>query len=632
MQDGNAKQQVVEKIKAASSILVTVSRNPSVDGLAAALGLTLLLNKADKHATAVVSGQIPPAIDFLEPGKTFESSVSSLRDFIIALDKEKADRLRYKVEDDVVRIFITPYKTTITEKDLQFSQGDFNVDLIIALGVERKDDLDIAITTHGRILHDAVVVTINASGGTSDLGSIDWSDSGASSLCEMLVGLGESLQPNLLDPQIATALLTGIVAATDRFAATNTKPRVMTMAAQLMAAGANQQLIAAKLEEGGFQPSSPVAAKPPKGAAPVSARPADAPPADGEMQIEHPLEPAAVPPIAVKISSAEDELAAALPVATVATPTVADLKKDLEAASQQVDEAAAAPIQKGAAPLGGAQNPSPSSLPGHNPPDGGSAGHQDEEAYPKVRQASSEDVMAASRGAGGRETSLVTGSKSTDWRGPTDEPVLGGTLNATTGDAEQARREEEKSNRNRMILSHDAPRLPEPASSGKPSWDSPMDMAADGQADLPASMRYEEAPLPELPVAPAAMLPTEPSVADSPASGSMAPADKPPTLAEIEAQARAHTDQAQPSSVNAIDSARAAVDAALGQSAIATQPIVTPLTLPPVDQLMAPPPPLPDFSSLPPLPPPLDEPLPPVDSLPPQTDLPQPNQFKIPGQ
>ena len=88
----NAKQQIVEKIKTSTNILVTVGKNPSVDALSAALAFTFMLNRLDKHTTAVFSGNIPPAITFLEPNKTFENTVDSLRDFIIALDKEKADR------------------------------------------------------------------------------------------------------------------------------------------------------------------------------------------------------------------------------------------------------------------------------------------------------------------------------------------------------------------------------------------------------------------------------------------------------------------------------------------------------------------------------------------------------------
>jgi len=274
MDDVKAKQQIVEKIKASTTILVTVSNDPSVDALSAALGLTLILDKLEKHPTAIFSGAIPPAISFLEPEKTFDNTSDSLRDFIIALDKEKADHLRYKVEGDSVKIFITPYKTTITSDDLEFSQGEFNVELVIALGVDNPDHLDGALDDHGKILHDASIITVTAGDQTSTLGGIDWHDGQASSLSEMVAGLAEALKTDktksLLDGSIATAFLTGIVAETDRFSNTHTTSRVMTTAAQLMAAGADQQLIASKLEEsheiGDDAPEDeePVEAKPEK--------------------------------------------------------------------------------------------------------------------------------------------------------------------------------------------------------------------------------------------------------------------------------------------------------------------------------------------------------------------------------
>jgi len=109
------KNQVVESLKKATNILVTVSANPSVDQLAGAIGLTLLLNRLSKHATAVFSGSVPSILEFLQPDKTLEKNTDSLRDFIIALDKSKADKLRYKVEDQMVKIFITPYMTSISD-------------------------------------------------------------------------------------------------------------------------------------------------------------------------------------------------------------------------------------------------------------------------------------------------------------------------------------------------------------------------------------------------------------------------------------------------------------------------------------------------------------------------------------
>lgn len=245
------KQRVIERLREATNVLVTVKSNPSVDELAATIGLTLMLNKLDKHTTAVFSGAVPSTLEFLKPDETIETNTDSLRDFIVSLDKSKADKLRYKVEENVVKIFITPYRTSITESDLEFTQGDFNVDAVVALGVTKREELDNAITAHGRILHDATFITVTSGQDISELGQINWQDEAASSLCEMLVSISEAFQGGLIDTQIATAFLTGIVAETQRFSNPKTTPKVMTMSAQLMAAGANQQLIANELEKAG---------------------------------------------------------------------------------------------------------------------------------------------------------------------------------------------------------------------------------------------------------------------------------------------------------------------------------------------------------------------------------------------
>ncbi len=248
--DKSAETQIAAKIKSLSNILITVSRDPSVDQLAAALALTLALDKMEKHATAVFSGVMPSAINFLEPEKTFENNADSLRDFIISLDKQKADRLRFKVDGDIVKVLITPYRTTISETDLSFSEGEFNVELVIAVGVDKKEDLDAAIAAHGRIFHDATVATINIDATEGSLGSINWQKPEASSFSEMvasLIGGLDTKEKPLLDEQTATSLLTGIVAATDQFRNEKTSPSVMTLAANLMAKGANQQLISSEL-------------------------------------------------------------------------------------------------------------------------------------------------------------------------------------------------------------------------------------------------------------------------------------------------------------------------------------------------------------------------------------------------
>lgn len=245
----SATSDIVARINEAENILIALSKNPTADELAAAIGLSLYLDKAGKHATAIYSGETPNILEFLEPERRLETNTDSLQDFIIAINKDKADHLRYKVEGDYVRVYITPYKTKISAEDLEFSHGDFNIGLVVALNVPSEESLDAALTNHGRILHDAEIINIAATA-SGNFGQTQWLDPTFSSVSEMIANLVFDMETELgndLDKETATALLTGIFVATDRFSNGRTQPETMNMAARLMSAGADQQQISAHL-------------------------------------------------------------------------------------------------------------------------------------------------------------------------------------------------------------------------------------------------------------------------------------------------------------------------------------------------------------------------------------------------
>ena len=415
MDDIKAKQQIVEKIKASTNILVTVSNDPSVDALSAAIGLTLLLDKLDKHPTAVFSGTVPPALAFLEPEKILDDTTDSLRDFIIALDKEKADHLRYKVEGDSVKIFITPYKTTITSDDLEFSQGDFNVELVIALGVDNQDHLDGALESHGQILHDATVITVTSGEQTSTLGGIDWHDDQASSLSEMLAGLSEALKEDkkksLLDAQTATAFLTGIVAQTDRFSNQHTTSKAMTVASQLMAAGADQQLIATKLEEDAAPTEPPVEEETSEDKGSL------------KIQKDEPAEDSAEAPEEEKPADKTN-----LDIHHEPFETLEEMDKRVKAAEQAEAAKVATDVLDHTA---NAVASGPYAAPEDDAP------KKDEPAIGEVKS-----------------STLTPLSSSEAELDPASEPTFGGTLNATTEEAAETARQDLASDQNKTTLSH----------------------------------------------------------------------------------------------------------------------------------------------------------------------------------
>ena len=646
MNDPKLKQQIADKIQDSSNILVTVSNDPSVDELSAALGLTLLLNKMDKHATAVFSGKTPPAITFLDPEKTFEDTTDSLRDFIIALDKEKADHLRYKLEGDLVKIYITPYRTTITDRDLEFSQGDYNVELVIALGVENKDHLDAALDGHGKILHDATVVTLTAGEQVSNLGSIDWHDSNASSLSEMLASLHEAmkLDKKLFNKSIATAWLTGIVAATERFSNPRTSSRVMTIAANLMAAGADQQLIASRLEEAQEEereeptknPNSQsdktelTEGKQTKLDKTEKKTPQKKPRPKGELVISH------------EKQGTVDEVAEE----TSAERLAASARAAERALEQHAETAEGSAVE----------SPSGSSDSGLD-----STPSQPEIAAPELKGAV--DYTPP-------QPSIAPLSPAESEQDVT-EPSLGGTLNATSEQAAEDKRRELLRDKNKVILSHN-----NYLGGQQATFDAPINGA--GQDDEPevkpfgsealspsagSSLEPASAPTAAAPVvAPVRESPSEQvSPAPQPASApEPSPVPSAPTLADIDAENRAPHDEA-----------RAAVEAALAASpepepvpspsqdvppAMSTPlaPTVQPVSSAPTAEVagmpLPPPPPLPDFSAgnMPPLPPTPGAPQPEIlgdilasdpqqsaTSSAPAPQPPQPSdpgQFRIPGQ
>ena len=244
----NITNRVVEKIKASENILIALSKNPNIDEISAALGLAMILDTMRKHVTAIFSGQVPNVLQFLKPEETFEKTTNSLQDFIIALSKDRVDHISYKIEGDFVKVYVTPYKATIGQADLSMSHGDYNVDLVICFNVISGDEIDPALSEYGRIMHDATAInlTVDTPGRFAEL---EWQDSNVSSISEMIVGLADRLGLASFSEQVATALLTGIVASTDHFSNPRTSSNTMSIASKLMSFGANQQLISSQIME-----------------------------------------------------------------------------------------------------------------------------------------------------------------------------------------------------------------------------------------------------------------------------------------------------------------------------------------------------------------------------------------------
>lgn len=243
------KQQTIELIKKATRILVATHVNPDGDGLGSVIALALSLKKLGKIVTVACSGEVPAMFSFLSGIGLVETNFKATKNLVITIATRDVgvEKLGYKKvpERNEVTIIVTPKDGSFRPEDVSVEAGAARSDLIIVCDTPVVDRLGTLYDDNTELFFETPVINIDHHSGNDYFGKVNWIDLTATSSAEILVSLIESLareQP-LLDAEIATALLTGIIADTASFQNANTTPKSFTVAAQLVAAGARQQEI-----------------------------------------------------------------------------------------------------------------------------------------------------------------------------------------------------------------------------------------------------------------------------------------------------------------------------------------------------------------------------------------------------
>ena len=247
--DLTPKQQASELIKQAHNIVIVTGREPSNDQLAAAIATQRALNKLQKQASIVITDALPKSAELFDT-QFISTDIQGVRDFVIsvAMHSVMVDKLKYNVEGDRLDVTITPLNGNFKASDVSFEQGPFKFDLVIALGVPQIIKLDKIVEKNPTIFDGLHLINIDYHRINEEYGSVNYIDQNSSSVCEMLVSLFESLEQGMVDESIATALYTGITTATHNFTTPDTTAKSMTVAAQMLAAGAKQQEIVKVLQ------------------------------------------------------------------------------------------------------------------------------------------------------------------------------------------------------------------------------------------------------------------------------------------------------------------------------------------------------------------------------------------------
>lgn len=235
--------------------MVALSRDPNVDEISAAIGLTMILNKLGKHVTAIYSGETPNTLEFLSLSKLLKKIRTHCKILILHFIRTRPTTFAIKLKATMSKSTSPLIRPQFLKLILSFRRVMINVDLVISIDVENAESFDGALSEYGRIMHDATAVNIttNQAGRFAEL---EWSDPSESSVCEMIVILSGYLDQTEFDQPTATALLTGIVSPLIALVMPAPPLKLCVVSSRLMQAGADQQLISSNI----MQPTIPTPA------------------------------------------------------------------------------------------------------------------------------------------------------------------------------------------------------------------------------------------------------------------------------------------------------------------------------------------------------------------------------------
>ena len=237
------KEQIIDQITKSETILLCVNKNPNGDALGAAFGLYLALKRLGKKTDVVSPTAILEKYSFLPSSNLITHKLEGARDYIFTVDikKDKLQQLRYEVQDNKLKIFITAKSGDLDEKNAALESSKFKYDLIIILGTSDLENLGDIYDNNPELFYEAPVINIDNNPSNEYFGKINLVDVAISSTSEMVYNLITNLDEKLFNDQIATNLLAGIISKTDSFQNKNTTPKAFLAAASLITKGANKE-------------------------------------------------------------------------------------------------------------------------------------------------------------------------------------------------------------------------------------------------------------------------------------------------------------------------------------------------------------------------------------------------------
>lgn len=239
-------KQIFEAIRRSSSPLLVLPRGAGADGYASAVGFSKLIEGMGKKAeVAAADGAAPVNLGFLPGIEQIKPNIENLRNLVVELDtsKTRVQNMKHEERDGRLFISLTPHQGTWDEKDLRISHSAYRHDLIICFGAPDLEACAHLYHEHKDFFFRTPIINIDRSPDNEHFGQINHVDLTTSAIGETCFELVHSINPSLIDAEIATAFLTGMIAKTRSFRTPHLTPKTLEVAGKLMTLGARRQEI-----------------------------------------------------------------------------------------------------------------------------------------------------------------------------------------------------------------------------------------------------------------------------------------------------------------------------------------------------------------------------------------------------
>ncbi len=241
--DLTTEQQIFEQIKKSSKILLFLPENVNADSLGSCLALRLFLNKLQKDVTVVSSATLPENLKFLPGVGEIKKSLALGKSLVVTVDAsvKKLEEISYQIVGEKVHIYLKAQHQEFTAEDLSFTKEKFPADLIITIDCKSLDSLGKVYEQYADLFYETPKINIDNKPANEYYGTINLVDVTASSVAEILSELFQKYEQQLVDEDMATCLLTGIISKTNSFQHIQTTPHAFLKASELVALGGRQQ-------------------------------------------------------------------------------------------------------------------------------------------------------------------------------------------------------------------------------------------------------------------------------------------------------------------------------------------------------------------------------------------------------